>query len=101
MTSKKRPGQFRIHLRPEQGGAYTRWRVTGSVPSAVPAWQLERLMKMIAFWSGWPVELALSVDRQTAGWCERWADALADIHPEQLRLRFIVRREGREGERGG
>jgi len=99
--AKKREGQFRIHLRPEHGGAYTRWRVTGSTPSAVPARQLDRLMWMMAYWSGWPVELALSVDLETAGWCEWWADVLAGVHPEHLRLRFVARRRRGKGEGGG
>ena len=54
-------GQFRVHVRPCCGGAYTRVQLCGSVPTAIPSRSLKRLAAMLAFWSGWPVALALSV----------------------------------------
>ena len=85
-------GQFRVRLRPCCGGAYTHVQLCGSVPTALPSQALKRMISMLAFWSGWPVALALSVGRDTAGWCDSWADALQDVPERHLELRFVLPR---------
>ena len=99
MSPKKRAGQFHIHLQPEHGAAFTHGCVAGSAPTAVPSWQLDRLMQALCFWSGWPVELVLPAEVATVAWFSWWGGALADIAPEHLELRCVARR--REGERDG
>jgi len=77
-------------LRPAHGGAFTEWRVFGSTPTAIPSWQLRRLIQAISFWSGWPVALVLPAEVETDLWFSRWADALADILPEHLHVEYVV-----------
>jgi hypothetical protein len=101
MSRKNRAGQFRIRLQPQRGGAFTHVRASGSVPMAVPAWQLERLMQALCFWSGWPVEPVSPAEVETVVWFEWWGGTLADIRPEHLQLRCIARRRSTEGECDG
>ena len=91
MSPKKRAGQFHIRLQPQHGGAFTQWCVVGSTPTAVPSWQLDRLMQALSFWSGWRVELVLPVEVETVAWFSWWDGALTDIRPEHLRVRFSAR----------
>ena len=90
MPVQTRRGQFHITLHPAHGGTFTEWCISGSTPTAIPSWQLTRLVQAMSFWSGWPVELVLPAERATALWFSWWADALADIHPEHLHVEFVV-----------
>lgn len=101
MSAKKRAGQFHIRLQSRHRGRFTQWRACGSVPTTLPKQQLQHLMEMITYWSGWPVELVLPVEVDTAGWCELWADALADVPAEYLHLRLVVCRRRAQGKRDG
>ena len=88
------PGQVMIQLRPFEAGSFTLWSARGAVPTAVPPAQLRRLVSGLAFWSGWPVRLALSVDAATVGWCEIWSDSLGHVPDRHLEVQFR-RRGGR------
>ncbi len=101
MPTEMRRGQFHVSLRPEHGGAFTHWRIVGSTPSSVPARLVARLIKKMAFWSGWPVELALFVNRETACWCEWWTEILDNVPLEAVRVRFVAGRQGSKGGRDG
>jgi len=90
-------GQMKIALTPEHGGAYTRLRLSGSVPTAIPRRTALWLARGLAFWSGWPVRCVLSVDREAACWCEWWTDLLADIPERHLELRYHVIRSENKG----
>jgi len=81
-------GQFQIRLRPLCGGAFTRVQLCGCVPTAIPPQLVRRLAKLLSFWSGWPVVLALSVESETGGWCELWTESVKDIPERHLDLRF-------------
>lgn len=83
-------GQMELRLAPEHGGSYTRLRLTGFVPTAVPRKTAAALARGLAFWSGWPVECVLCVDRETASWCEWWTDLLAVMPEDLLDLRFDI-----------
>ncbi|MFH1176216.1 MAG: hypothetical protein V1750_02330 [Acidobacteriota bacterium] len=91
MTSKK-PGQFRLHLSPLHSGSFTRWRLSGSVPTAMPGRELGRVIRTLWFWSGWPIELVLPVAAETACWFEYWSDAIAEIPEDRLVLRLMTKR---------
>ena len=84
--------RVRVWLSPLVGGAYTKFRITGTIPTAVPARKLKRLVEELSFWSGYLVECALSVEREGASWCEWWTDRLAVIPERHLKVSFIIRR---------
>jgi hypothetical protein len=86
-------GHVMVRLSPLHGGSFTRFRITGTVPTAVPALELRRLAGKLSFWSGYLVECALSAEREGAAWCEWWTDRLADIPERHLKVRFIIRRD--------
>lgn len=89
-------GQMKMTLTPEHGGVYTKLRLLGSVPTAIPRITASRLARGLTFWIGWSVECVLSVDRETACWCEWWTELLADIPEHHLELHYRVRRSDRE-----
>jgi hypothetical protein len=84
--------QLQITLKPLHDGSFTRWRLCGSVVTAVPHTQMRRLFKQLAFLSGWPVELVLPVDVGTAAWFEWWTDTIVDIPADHLQVRFAINR---------
>jgi hypothetical protein len=84
-----KPRQFKIHIRPENGGAYTRWRLSGSLVTTVPVRQLRWLFRMLSFWSGWPVELVLPAAVATADWFTWWSDVVALVPEPHLHVRFV------------
>ena len=83
-------GQMELRLAPEHGGSYTRLRLSGFVPTAVPRKAAAALARGLVFWSGWPVRCVLSVDREGASWCEWWTDLLAGIPEGLLELRYDI-----------
>lgn len=93
-------GRIKVWLSPLNGGSYTRLRLSGAIPTALPVRELRHLMERMSFFSGYPVECALSVDKEEAGWCEWWTDRLAVIPGHLLDVRFIVRDRMRKGRRG-
>jgi hypothetical protein len=94
-----RQGQMVIQLRVVQGGAYTELRLRGAVPTALPTRLVRRLMEILSSWSGWPVALALSVEADTAGWCEFWSDVLSSVPARHLEIRFTLPRRLAAGRR--
>jgi len=82
-----RPGQMTIRLAPVQYGAYTRLRLCGTLPTALPRPVAARFAQELAFWSGWPVSCVLSADEEAAQWCEWWTDLMAGISAQHLELR--------------
>jgi len=98
VSPRRKLGQFQVRLSPQQSGAFTRWRIVGSVPTAIPRSHLRQMMQGVSFWSGWPVALVLPAEVATVAWFEWWADALADIPEDHLQMRFVpLRRVGRHG----
>ncbi len=88
-------GQFRLHVNPIRAGSFTRWRLTGSVVTAIPHHQMRRLIESLSLWSNWPVELVLPVDVATANWFEWWAEVIDVIPEDHLYVRFkLKRRDG-------
>lgn len=77
-----------LTLKPLAGGAFTQLCLRGPLCSAPERRVLQELIRAMAFWSGWPVQVVLHVDAQTAGWCEVWTDALAAVPMRDLEVRF-------------
>lgn len=99
----KRPptkrGQIKLKLSALHGGSFTELRLRGALPTALSPVGLRRLFTRLSFWSGWPVELVLSVDEATAAWCDVWIDALRDVPEHHLEIRLAGRREVERHER--
>ena len=78
-----------VRLSPLCDGAYTHLKIEGALPTALPAKALQRLARALAFWSGYPVACALSVEGQATGWCGWWLDQLALIPAHHLELQCV------------
>jgi hypothetical protein len=89
-------GRIKVWLSPLNGGSYTQLRLTGSAPTALSKRVLRRFAERMSFWSGAPVECALSVDKETAAWCEWWTERLAAIPGRLLEVRFVARGQKRK-----
>ncbi len=96
-----RPGQMTMRLEPELGGSYTRLRLHGTLPTALPRPVAARFARELAFWSGWSVSCVLSADEEAVRWCDWWTDLLADISAQHLELRCHHRRSDRARDRRG
>ena len=83
-------GQFHLRMDPVHGGAFTRWRLTGSVVTAIPYRQMRQLIESLSLWSGWPVELVLPADITTAHWFEWWTHIVDTIPEHALHVRFVL-----------
>jgi len=81
-----------MRLRPLYHGAFTQWRIRGVVPTAIPRHDMSELLAKLSFWSGWPVEVMLPVEIETAAWLECWTEAVADFPGHRVQVRFIPRR---------
>lgn len=84
-------GHIKVCLWPLNGGSYTRLQLTCVTPTALSARELRRLAQKMSFWSDAPIECVLSVDEETAAWCEWWIDRLADIPARLLEVLFVAR----------
>ena len=87
----RKPERMTLELSPLCGGSYTQFSLSGPVPSSPRA--LRRLLTTFALWNGYPVDVVLSVDAQTASWCEVWADALSTVPARHLEVCFEVKPE--------
>ena len=75
--------QIKIWLSPLNGGSFTRLRLVGSMPTALPVWEIRQLVERIRFFSGSPIAFVLSAGLEEANWSEWWTDLLAGI-PRRL-----------------
>jgi hypothetical protein len=80
--------RMRLKLIPLNGGAYTQLSLRGPLPTALPPQLMRRLLSAMSFWNGWPVDVVLFVDAQTAGWCEAWTDVLCAVPERHLQVQF-------------
>lgn len=84
----RRHGQMKLRLSPQEGGAFTRWQLTGSTVTTMPRQELRRLLQTLSFWSGWPVELVLPADAATGAWFDWWTAAIDATPVDHLVVRF-------------
>jgi len=86
--SKRRPGQIRLHITPQRGGALTRWRLTGSLVTAVPCRELRHVFGKLSLWSGSPIELVLPAGDAPDTWRDSWETAIDRVPEPHLEVRF-------------
>jgi hypothetical protein len=82
-----------MELRPLQDGAYSQIRIRGPAITILAASDVRRLLAMLAFCSGGPVEVALSVAGTNADscWAELWDHVLQEVPAAHAEIRFEVR----------
>lgn len=86
--SKRRPGQIRLHITPQRGGALTRWRLTGSLVTAIPYRELRHVFGKLSLWSGSPIELVLPAGDASDTWRDSWESAIDRVPELHLEVRF-------------
>lgn len=82
-----------LELRPLHQGACTQITLRGSVLPPPASRALRRLLAVLAFWSGRPVHVVLSVAGTEADtcWAELWDDVMRDVPAHHAKIRFEVR----------
>lgn len=90
--TRRKPGQLRLRLSPQHGGAFTRWHLTGSTVTPIPMRELRLLFRKLSFWSGWPIELVLPADVATVAWFDSWTAAVDPLPEHLLHVRFELER---------
>jgi len=95
--------ELTMELEPWSGGAYTLLTLRGVMATVAQPKELRSLLKVLAWWSGAPVDVVLSVDGTNSGsrWLEFWDDVLLNVRGRHLfRLRFVVSRKALRSEDG-
>ena len=85
--------ELTLELRPHRGGAYTLVALRGAMATVAQPRELRSVLKVLSWWSGAPVDIALSADGTNAGsrWLEVWDDVLAQIRGAHLyKVRFVI-----------
>ena len=85
-----------LELRPWLDGAYTLLKLRGAVATVAQPKEVRRLLKVLSWWSGAPVAVALCVDGTNSGsrWLEVWDDVLAQVRGRHLfDVSFIISRD--------
>ncbi len=85
---KRRPGQIRLHIAPQRGGALTRWRLTGSLVTAIPFRELRHVFGKLSLWSGSPIELVWPAAHAPDNWRDSWETAIDRVPEHHLEVRF-------------
>ena len=89
-------GRIRAQLMPMEGGAYTRFRLLGTMPTSVPQMLIRQLIYGLSFWSASPVSCVLCADKEeAASWCEWWTELMAGIPARRLDVRYLIQRTER------
>jgi len=89
------PTPLTLELRPLHHGAYTQITLKGPVATVPQAWQVRRLLSLLSFWHGGPVDVVLCADGTNPGacWLEVWADVLGRVHRRDLDVRYLISRD--------
>jgi hypothetical protein len=93
---QNRADKLAIELRPSMDGAYTWVKMQGAVATIAQPKEVRSLFKVLSWWSGAPVDLALCVDGTNSGsrWLEIWDDVLLRVRGRHLfEVRFVVSHE--------
>jgi len=99
-TTARPSNELTLELRPSRHGAYTVVSLQGTIATVAQPKQMRSLLKVLSFWSGAPVDLALCVDGTSSGscWLEVWDDVLLHIRGRHLfQVRFEISRETTAG----
>ncbi len=76
-----------MKLSPTLSEELTRFRLEGTLPTALPPVALHQLFSLLVCWSGRPVHAVLSAGGPV-GWFEIWADALAGAPEQHVTVEF-------------
>ena len=89
------PTPLTLELRPLHKGAYTLISLKGPVATVPQAPQVRRLLSLLSFWHGGPVDVVLCADGTNPGacWMEVWADVLGRVHRRHLDVRYLISRD--------
>ena len=98
MTRTKTPTktELTLELRPWRNGEYTHIHLRGPIATVAQPKELRSLLKVLSWWSGAPVDVALCVDGTNSGscWLEVWDDVLARTRGRHLyQVRFVISRD--------
>jgi len=95
--------ELTLKLRPWQDGAFTLVSLEGPIATVVQPKEMRRLLMLLSWWSGAPVDVVLCVDGTNSGacWLEVWDDVLGRIRGRHLyRQRLLTSRETLAAEGG-
>lgn len=87
--------ELTLELGPRQNGAYTLIKLRGTIATVAQPKEVRSLLKMLSWWSGAPVDVALHVDGTNSGsrWLELWDDVFLHIRGRRLfQVRFLINR---------
>lgn len=90
------PSKLTMELRPWKNGAYTRMSLCGTIATVAQPKEMRALLRVLSWWSGAPVDVALCVDGTNSGscWLEVWDEVLLRIRGRHLfRAHFVISRE--------
>lgn len=90
--SRRARDPITLRLSPSNSEERTRFRLEGTLPTALPAFALHQLLSPLVYWSGRPVHAVLSAGG-SACWLEVWAAALADAPERHVTVEFEVAEE--------
>jgi hypothetical protein len=82
-----------MQLRPLHQGAYTQITLRGPVVTTPTARDLRRLLAVLGFWHGGPVDVVLSVagTNEEICWAELWDDVMREVPRHHAEIRFQIR----------
>lgn len=76
-----------LRLSPTSSEERTRFRLEGTLPTALPPPALHQLLSLLVYWSGRPLHAVLSAGGPV-GWFELWAAALAEAPDPHVTVEF-------------
>jgi hypothetical protein len=89
------PTPLTLELRPLHKGAYTQITLKGPVVTAPQILQVRRLLSLLSFWHGGPVDIVLRADGTNPGacWLEVWENVLGRVPRRHLDVRYLISRD--------
>jgi hypothetical protein len=90
MPRRVRP--ITLRLTPAPAEERTRFRLEGTLPTALPPPALHQLLSLLVYWTGRPLHAVLSAGGP-AGWFEIWAAALSDVPEPFVTVEFETAEE--------
>lgn len=89
------PTPLTLELRPLHDGAYTQIALNGPVATVPQVLQVRRLLSLLWYWHGGPVDVVLCVDGTSPGacWLEVWDDVLGRVPRRHLDVRYLISRD--------
>lgn len=83
----RRVRRITLRLSPTSSEERTRFRLEGTLPTALPPPALHQLLSLLVYWSGRPLHAVLSAGGP-AGWFEIWAAALSEVPDPHVTVEF-------------